>query len=237
MPLIPIGNFFFKWRNKVFPLMMLLLILVPPAQNSVFGISENLLDIIGIATMLFGESLRIGVVGLKYIKRGGRDKKVYAADLITEGFFTVCRNPLYVGNISIAIGALLVHAQPILMVTGIFLTLFIYIAIVAAEENFLRGKFGNGYDAYCSDVNRWLPNLARLPAASAGMAFNVRRVIVKEYPQVAGIAGGIVLLLANETYRASGAISLSTWVELALVIIMVLGVHIAKKAGLLKKKS
>ena len=137
--------------------------------------------------MLAGEALRIGVVGLKYIRRGGLEKKVYADDLVTGGFFTVCRNPLYVGNILISVGALLIHAQPVLMVGGIAPTLFIYVAIVATEENFLRNKFGASYEAYCADVNRWLPNLARLPAASAGMAFNLRRVVAKEYPTAAGV--------------------------------------------------
>lgn len=237
MLLISVGNFFFKWRNKVFPLMMLLLVVVPPARNTVFGIDENLLDIIGIVTMILGEALRIGVVGLKYIKRGGRDKKVYAADLVTEGFFSVCRNPLYVGNIMISVGALLMHAQPILMVAGILLTFFIYIAIVAAEENFLRSKFGSGYDAYCADVNRWLPNIARLPAASAGMSFNLRRVIAKEYPQVAGVAAGLIILPANEIYRVTGTIPMAAWVGIAVVIVMVFGVRGVKKTGFFKSKS
>lgn len=236
MPLISIGNFFFKWRNNIFPVMMLLLVIVPPAQGPVFGINENLLDIIGILAMLAGEALRIGVVGLKYIIRGGLDKKVYAADLVTEGFFSVCRNPLYVGNILIGVGALLVHAQPILMVAGIITILFIYIAIVAAEENFLRNKFGSGYDAYCADVNRWLPNLMRLPEASAGMTFNVRRVIRKEYPQIAGVAAVMIILLAAEIYRATGVVPTAGWAGIVAVILATLGVRIAKKTGVFKNK-
>src|ERR1700712_2229672 len=135
--LITIGNFLFKWRDKVFPLLMLPLVLIPPAQGVVLGVNESTLDIVGILFMIGGEALRIAVVGLKYIKRGGVDKKVYADDLVTEGFFTVCRNPLYVGNILIAIGALLIHAQPALLIIGTVLILFIYIAIVSTEENFL----------------------------------------------------------------------------------------------------
>lgn len=234
MLLIPVGNFFFKWRDKIFPLVMLLLLIVLPAQGTVFGIDENLLDIAGILALLAGEALRIGVVGLKYIKRGGLDKKVYADDLVTGGFFTVCRNPLYVGNILIAVGALLMHAQPVLMVAGIVFTLFVYVAIIAAEENFLRGKFGPGYDAYCADVNRWLPNLVRLPAASAGMVFNVNRVVAKEYSTVAGVAGAIAVLLAREAYVASGVVPVAAWVALAAIVALTLGVRAAKKAGKLK---
>ena len=214
--------------------MMLLLIIVPPAQGKVLGIDESILDIIGLVAMILGEALRVGVVGLKYIVRGGKDKKVYANELVTGGFFTVCRNPLYVGNILIAVGALMIHAQPVLMLAGIALTLFIYVAIVASEENFLRGKFGDAYEAYCKDVNRWFPNLARLPAASAGMAFNVKRVMTKEYPTVAGTVAGIVILLGNEAWKASGALPVNWLIALGVVVVATLAIRGAKKAGAFK---
>jgi len=233
--LIRIGDFFFKYRNNVFPLMMLLLVIVTPTRETVFGIAEDLLDVAGVLAMVAGEMLRIGVVGLKYIVRGGLDKKVHADDLVTGGFFTVCRNPLYVGNILISVGALLIHAQPVLMLAGIAATLFIYVAIVTTEENFLRHKFGAAYEAYCADVNRWLPDLSRLPAASGGMAFNVRRVIVKEYPTAAGVAAGITILLAQEAFRATGVVPPLAWVALALVIAALLGARTAKKAGYFKE--
>ncbi len=109
--------------------------------------------------------------------------------------------------------------------------MFIYVAIVATEENFLRNKFGAGYDAYCADVNRWLPNLARLPAASAGMAFNLRRVVAKEYPTAAGVVAGILVLQVHEEYRIGGVVPQMSWVAIAVVIAVVLGVRTAKKAG------
>lgn len=232
--LISIGNYLFKWRDKIFPLMMLLLILVKPAQGLVFGIEENYLDVIGILTMIAGEVLRIGVVGLKYIKRGGLNKKVYADDLVTGGFFTVCRNPLYVGNILIAIGALLVHAQPVLMAVGIGVTLFVYTAIVSAEENFLRNKFGDAYEVYCRDVNRWFPNLMRLPAAAAGMTFNIRRVFVKEYTTMAGLAVGIVLLHTYEHYILTQTVPRQTWVEVFIIAFFTISIRVLKKSGWLK---
>jgi protein-S-isoprenylcysteine O-methyltransferase Ste14 len=232
--LISIGNYLFKWRDKLFPLMMLMLVVVRPAQGSVFGIDENLLDVIGILTMIAGEALRIGVVGLEYIKRGGLNKKVYAEDLVTGGFFTVCRNPLYVGNILISVGALFMHAQPVLMVVGIGVTLFVYTAIVAAEEHYLRDKFGAAYEAYCHDVNRWVPNLMRLPAAASGMAFNFRRVFAKEYTTMAGLAFGIVVLQSYEHYIAFGGILPVTWVAVAVIAIFTLVVRVLKKASWLK---
>ena len=214
--------------------MMLLFILVKPAQGFIFGIDENLLDSIGILIMITGEALRIGVVGLKYIKRGGLNKKVYAEDLVTGGFFTVCRNPLYLGNILISIGALLVHAQPILMIAGIGVTLFVYTAIVAAEENFLHNKFGDAYETYCHDVNRWLPNLMRLSDATAGMTFNFRRVFIKEYTTMSGLAFGIIVLQSYEHYILTGAIRPAVWVAVLVIALFTITIRVLKKTSWLR---
>jgi hypothetical protein len=75
--------------------------------------------------------------------------------------------------------------------------LFIYQAIVLAEENFLRGKFGAGFDAYCADVNRWWPRLQGLGATLSSMEFNWKRWILKEHTtQYIWLAGIFLLLFA-----------------------------------------
>src|SRR5690606_40238292 len=58
--------------------------------------------------------------------------------------------------------------------------LFIYQAIVIAEENFLRGKFGPGFDDYCKDVNRWVPRISGLGTTLKSMEFNWKRWIRSE---------------------------------------------------------
>ena len=233
MTLVNIGEFFFKWRGQVLPLLMLLMLVVPPVQGSAFGIDEQLLDILGITAMLVGAAWRITVVGLKYIRRGGVQKKVYADNLVTGGIFSVCRNPLYVGNILIATGALLVHAQPLLLFPGVALIILIYVSIVAAEENFLLRKFGTGFVSYCADVNRWLPDLSRLPRAFAGTAFNIRRVIIKEYPTTGSVLIGILLLLADEVYWTDGSVPPTYWTAVLAVVALVLIARTAKKSGLM----
>ena len=60
-----------------------------------------------------GLAVRGVVIGLAYIKRGGLNKKVYAANLVTEGMFSVCRNPLYVGNMLIYTGEFLMFGNPL----------------------------------------------------------------------------------------------------------------------------
>jgi protein-S-isoprenylcysteine O-methyltransferase Ste14 len=53
--------------------------------------------------------------------------------------------------------------------------------IVAAEEHYLRDKFGTAFDAYCHDVPRWLPRLDAARHLLTGSTFHWRRVIAKEF--------------------------------------------------------
>ena len=67
------------------------------------------------------------------------------------------------------------------MLVAIPLTAFIYRAIVAAEENYLRGRFGKDFDDYCGRVPRFAPRLSGLGETFSSMTFHWRRVLVKEY--------------------------------------------------------
>jgi hypothetical protein len=76
--------------------------------------------------------------------------------------------------------------------------LFIYQAIVLAEENFLRGKFGPGFDEYCKKVNRWFPDLEGIGKTFRSMQFNWKRWILKEHTtQFIWLIGITLLLLFN----------------------------------------
>lgn len=87
---------------------------------------------------------------------GGRKN----AALIDEGPFSVVRNPLYVFSFFGALGVGLAAGS--LIWSGVLALLFAlyYPAVVAKEEAYLRGIFGPSYDAYCSRVPRWRPDLA-----------------------------------------------------------------------------
>lgn len=52
-----------------------------------------------------------------------------------------------------------------------------------------------GIKAYCADVPRWIPRFGRFSQATQGMAFNIKRVIAKDYST--GSATLITLLLAE----------------------------------------
>ena len=67
--------------------------------------------------------------------------------------------------------------------------------IVLAEENFLRGKFGNCFDEYCKKVNRWWPRLKGIGKTFGDMQFNWRRWVLKEHTTQFIWLIGITLIL------------------------------------------
>ncbi|WP_439583831.1 methyltransferase family protein [Dyadobacter bucti] len=182
--MIAIGNFFFKYRNNLFIFLYLLLFVPSPMIFTPEQFGENYYlwpVILGLLITFSGEIIRGITIGLAYIIRGGRDKKVYAEKLVTEGIFRHCRNPLYVGNILMLLGVGVLSNS--LYYVGIVMPLFLFIyqAIVLAEENFLRNKFGRQFDDYCERVNRWLISFSGISSTFNGMRFNYKRWLLKEY--------------------------------------------------------
>lgn len=238
--LIAIGDFFFKYRNFLFPALLIALFATSAPPHSYLGsdLIEDVVDGAALLLVALGLGLRSAVIGYRYIKRGGLNKKVYAENLVTDGFFAVCRNPLYVGNFLIYIGVLAKHGHPIVFVLGVAFFAFVYTAIVAAEEYFLRTNFCEAYVAYCKDVPRWRMNWSRLRAATEGMTFNFKRAIVKDYSTITNALVTLILLEVWEevhyrTVTGEAVHWLAFCVLGAVIIAGALGIKVAKKRGVL----
>jgi len=142
----------------------------------------------------------ITTIGLVYIIRGGKDRRVYAEDLVTTGIFSHCRNPLYVGNILILVGLGIASNSLLFMAVFTPLFLFFWQAIVLAEENYLRSKFGQQYNDYCKRVNRWLIDFSGLGTTMRSMQFKWKRVIIREYNSTYIWMTGAVLIVMKHFY-------------------------------------
>lgn len=234
--MIQIGNFFFKYRNLLFILLYGLLFLPSPelfTENIFHAAYKTWPLIIGLFVTVLGQAIRGATIGLAYIVRGGKDKKVYAEHLVSTGIFSHCRNPLYVGNILMLLGVGILANSLIYVAFIMPLFLFIYQAIVLAEENFLRGKFGADFDAYCSRVNRWIPSLKGIGATFSSMEFNWKRWVLKEYTTQFIWLAGIALLIIR-LYQIEDVITNSIYA----VIILAIGyaiVRYLKKSGKMKE--
>lgn len=236
--MIKIGNFFFRYRNWLFIILYLLLFLPSPPlfSESVFGAGYYWWPIIiGLVITISGQAIRGATIGLAYIIRGGKEGKVYAEELVTTGIFNHCRNPLYVGNILMLLGVGVLSNSLLYVAVIMPLFLIIYQAIVLAEENFLRNKFGTSFDAYCSRVNRWVPSLKGISSTFSSMTFKWKRWILKEYnTQYIWLTGIVLILLLkypqltdyNEHKR-----NVLLAIILPLLLVMYVLVRYLKKSG------
>ena len=194
--MIKLGNFLFRNRNGIFPIFYLMLF-VPSREVFTNPVTAM---IIGFSVTIIGQLIRIITIGLVYIIRGGKDRRVYAEDLVTTGIFSHCRNPLYVGNILILVGLGIASNSLLFMAVLTPLFLFFWQAIVLAEENYLRNKFGEQYNDYCKRVNRWLINPNGLATTLGSMEFKWKRVIIREYNSTYIWMTGAVLIVMKHFY-------------------------------------
>jgi protein-S-isoprenylcysteine O-methyltransferase Ste14 len=240
--LVQIGNFFFKYRNWIFIIFYAALFIPswPLFSPKKFGEKYYLFPIfIGLVITCLGQLIRGLTIGLAYIVRGGKEGKPYAEGLVTEGIFSHCRNPLYVGNILMLLGVGILANSLVYVAIVIPIFLFIYQAIVLAEENFLRGKFGSGFDLYCKKVNRWIPDLRGIGKTFSSMHFNWRRWILKEHTTQFIWLIGITLILLINYPQLSGydkqQRNLMIGVILGLLLMVYVSVRYLKKTGRFKE--
>ena len=236
--MVAIGNFFFKYRNWIFILFYAALFipswpLFPPEKIGPGYLWWPI--VLGLLITVTGQLIRGLTIGLAYIVRGGKGGKPYAEGLVTDGIFTHVRNPLYVGNILMLLGVGILANSLFYVGIMIPLFLFIYQAIVLAEENFLRGKFGPGFDAYRTDVNRWIPNLSGIGKTFASMDFNWKRWILKEHTtQFIWLIGITLLLLLNYpelTGYDTNARNLGIGIVLGALLLIYVLIRYLKKTG------
>ncbi|MCB1164605.1 MAG: hypothetical protein KDK33_00525 [Leptospiraceae bacterium] len=192
--MISIGNFFFKWRDTALSLIMIgaLIVVAYPGQDLPpignlrdFRITvgqEIAISLIGLLVVMAGQIVRAITIGWAYIKRGGLNKEIYADTLVRKGMFAHSRNPLYLGNLLVATGAMISVNLFWYWIVVLPLIYFLYFCIIFAEENFLRGKFGADYTKYEKEVNRLLlSNLKDWSKSTEGMTFTWKRLINKEH--------------------------------------------------------
>jgi protein-S-isoprenylcysteine O-methyltransferase Ste14 len=145
---VEIGEKFFQWRDYTpLPLIALMFLVAKPTAASAT---------IGMLIIAAGELTRIYAVS--FIGGVSRTRtRSTNQSLITDGAFSIIRNPLYVGNFFITFGAAAYTGVLWMVVLAAIAFFFQYRYIVRYEESLLTSKFGDDYVEYCKRVPRWVP--------------------------------------------------------------------------------
>ena len=149
-----IGNFFFKYRSYT-PIPLVAIIL----YNAQLA---NAYVVLGLLCIILGESIRFWAVS--YAGGITRTTTVGATTLCTAGPFARTRNPLYIGNMLMYNGIVLIAGASnifaLLMLTWLFFIIQ-YFLIIKLEEQSLTRIFGATYLDYTKNVPRLFPRLFR----------------------------------------------------------------------------
>jgi protein-S-isoprenylcysteine O-methyltransferase Ste14 len=88
---------------------------------------------------------------------GGRKRK----SMVSEGPYSLCRNPLYVGSFLIVL-AIAFYVTSLTFAIGLAVATLFYLSVtVSAEERWLGQEFGDEYGRYCQDVPRFFPRMRK----------------------------------------------------------------------------
>lgn len=176
------GAWLFRWRS-----------FLPLAVLALFAIDFSQLEA-PFATTAFHEGweficLMISVLGLLtrclvagFVPGGtsGRNTKDQCAEsLNTRGIYSLVRHPLYLGNYLIGLGVTLISINwwmPTIYTLGFWLY---YERIMAAEEKFLAGKFGDAFTKWANSTPAFFPRSFRWQAPE--LEFSLRTMLRREY--------------------------------------------------------
>jgi protein-S-isoprenylcysteine O-methyltransferase Ste14 len=160
-------------------------------------------ELIFIGVSLFGEIIRIFTIGFTPRNTSGRNTvKGQIADVInTTGIYSIIRHPLYLGNFFMWLGPVLfLRSFEVALVFCLIYWLY-YERIMFAEEQYLRGKFGEAYDKWSETVKAFIPTSFRyVPPA---LPFSAKNVLRREYNSFVNIFVMFTLLDVFRNYFLS----------------------------------
>ncbi len=191
-----------KWGEKAYrfrsitpiPLLFLGIWLSEPSAATI---------IMGAILAFTGEIIRMLAMFETHDKTSTRGKVASSSALVTTGIYSYTRNPLYLGALFTGLGYMVITASPLMIM--IFLTLFTiqYYLIIQYEEDYLRSKFPDHFNAFTRSSPCFFPCLKRtgstitLPNTSL-----LRGALYRERSTILGLLVVISLLAYAPHIRA-----------------------------------
>jgi protein-S-isoprenylcysteine O-methyltransferase Ste14 len=174
---------FLKWIFKQRGLIM-----APPvifATLCTWNEMENDLIIFGVGDVLFIAGLLLRIWAQMHLHYRLKIQKA----LTTTGPYGYIRNPMYIGNMIMLVGATI--TSELLWFTPVMLIYcaVVYNVVVRFEESHLLDKYGDAYAEYISKVPRWIP---RSISAGSSAIIDSRRFLL---PSLLAEAPSLLLLL------------------------------------------
>ena len=151
----------------------------------------------GFPIVMIGEIIRIWAVS--YAGSETRTTEgVGGSNLVTQGPFSVVRNPLYLGNVLIytGLGIMSFALFPYIQIFAFLYFTFQYYCIILNEEEYLKITFGEKFWKYMSSVNRFFPYKNNIPDdIKSNLKFDLKSGLESEKRSIQSISISILVIV------------------------------------------
>ncbi len=149
-----------RWVLAVFGLLTFLIAYLPPYtdRREFWTFDGDTIRWCGVVLYIAGCGLRLWPVFILGRRFSGLVAIQPGHALVTDGIYSIIRNPSYLGLLVTVLGWAFVFRSGV----GVLLTILFappLIARIRAEERLLRSQFGSEYDAYCARTSRLIPGI------------------------------------------------------------------------------
>jgi protein-S-isoprenylcysteine O-methyltransferase Ste14 len=194
---------FFKHRSYLpvilYPLATLVLVL---EFKQDIKLPELTWSIICLAISILGLIVRILVIGHTPKGTSGRNTAGQVAETVnTKGIYSVVRHPLYLGNFLMWLGIILYVNNTWFTICCSLLFWLYYERIMFAEEQFLKGKFGDKYLKWSMTAPPFFPKLKGWQTAD--LEFSLKNVLKREYNGLFAVGISFAYLNVLKNYIAT----------------------------------
>ncbi len=122
---------------------------------------------------------------------------VKSKTLTTKGIYSLCRNPLYLGTLTITFGILIQLSSNAILNTFIIWLIaipsfaWIYSQTIKAEESFLLSIYGKDFQNYLASTPSLMPKLSAWPEIFVKGNYDI--TVFKKNKEYRGIAGSMAI--------------------------------------------
>lgn len=184
-----IGKFLFKYRSYTpLPFFFIMILFMHPTLITIG---------IGLPIVLAGELIRLWAVS--YAGSETRTTEgVGGSNLVTQGPFSVVRNPLYLGNVLIytGLGIMSFALFPYIQIFAFLYFTFQYYCIILNEEDYLKTAFSDKYSVYIKSVNRFFPFVNKIPESiKSNLSFDLKSGLKSESRSLQSIGISVAIII------------------------------------------
>ncbi|MBI4252547.1 MAG: hypothetical protein HY618_08815 [Candidatus Tectomicrobia bacterium] len=180
---------------------------------------DTLLELVCLGISMTGLLIRFLVMGYSpkgssYVGRSTVHLK--EGSLKTTGMYSLCRNPLYLGNFLMALGVFLFPRSLVVVVVYVSAFWLYYERLILGEEEFLARLFGQEYLRWTERTSLIIPRFSNWVKPED--PFSWRKALRREYKRIFGVVAIMTVFEFVGDLVAEGRLEFDPlWVALFLI--------------------